>query len=222
MFTEKSLQLLLDSLPTMMKSALVTIEIALVAILFGFCLGMLFGILNCRKLRLKAVSVGIDAFVWMIRGTPLFVQLLIIYYALPELIGFSLSPFTAGVIALGINSTAYISEIVRGGIDAIPTAQWEAAHVLGYSKRQTLQAVIIPQMLKHVLPSLTNELTTLIKETSILMVIGVAELTKASKDIVARELDPMTIYLAAAALYLLMTSGVAFATQKLQKRLHHD
>jgi ABC-type amino acid transport system permease subunit len=143
---------------------------------------------------------------------------LIAYYALPEILGITLSPFTAGVAALGVNSTAYISEIVRGGINAIPEGQWEAASVIGLSPAKTLRWVILPQTLRMTLPSLINELTALIKETSILMVIGVAELTKVSKDIVARELDPMTIYLAAAALYLLMTSGIAGLALIVQRR----
>lgn len=211
------LSLLYNSLPFLLQGALATIEIALVSIALGLCGGVIIGILNCRKLRLPYVSFVLDSFVWMIRGTPLFIQILIAYYALPEVLGISLSPFTAGVMALGINSTAYISEIVRGGINAIPDGQWEAAYVLGLKPKITLQRIILPQMFRITLPSLTNELTTLIKETSILMVIGVAELTKVSKDIVSRELDPMTIYLAAAVLYLAMTSVVSLCARSTQK-----
>lgn len=219
MFQESSLNLLIHSLPMLFKSAVSTIQIALAAMGIGCCFGLLLGIANCRKLNFKYLGIGIDAFVWAVRGTPLFVQVLIFYYALPEILGISLSPFIAGVCALGINSTAYISEIVRAGINAIPDGQWEAAHVLGYNRRQTLQSIVIPQMFRDVLPSLTNELTALVKETSILMVIGVAELTKMSKDIVARELDPMTIYLASAAIYLALTSGISIITQVFQRRL---
>jgi His/Glu/Gln/Arg/opine family amino acid ABC transporter permease subunit len=212
--------LLIKSLPFLLQGAFATIQIALVAIAIGFCGGVVIGVMNCRKIGNSFSSLILNGFVWTIRGTPLFVQVLIVYYALPEVIGFSLSPFTAGVIALGVNSTAYISEIVRGGINAIPEGQWEASYVIGLKKWQTLQGIILPQMLRITLPSLTNELTALIKETSILMVIGVAELTKVSKDIVARELDPMTIYLAAAALYLAMTSSVSIFAQFTQKRWH--
>lgn len=222
MFSDASWSLLIQSLPLLLHSTLVTIQIALTAIAIGLVGGVLCGILNCRKLKKPWLSYGIDGFVWTIRGTPLFVQVLIIYYALPEVIGISFSPFTAGVIALGVNSAAYISEIVRAGINAIPDGQWEASYVLGYTRSQALQSIILPQMFRHALPSLTNELTALIKETSILMVIGVAELTKISKDIVARELDPMTIYLAAAALYLVLTSSVSLLTQSIQKRCLHD
>lgn len=220
MFNESSFQLLVQSLPLLLKSSLATIEIALVAMAIGLVGGLLCGVMNCSRLRTIGVGGCIKAFVWTIRGTPMFVQVLIVYYALPEVIGVTFSPFTAGVIALGVNSTAYISEIVRGGIDAIPAGQWEAAYVLGFNRWQTLKGIILPQMFRITLPGLTNELTALVKETSILMVIGVAELTKMSKDIVSRELDPMTIYLAAAGLYLVMTSGIALMTQKLQKRWH--
>ncbi len=211
------LSLLVKSFPFLLQGALATIKIALVSITIGLCGGVLIGILNCRKLRLAHTAFFLSGFVWVIRGTPLFVQVLIVYYALPEILGFSLSPFAAGVIALGINSTAYISEIVRGGIDSIPIGQWEAAYVVGLKPWKTLKGVILPQMFRITLPSLTNELTALIKETSILMVIGVAELTKVSKDIVARELDPMTIYLAAAVLYLAMTSCLSLFARSKQK-----
>lgn len=209
--------LLFKSVPLLIQGTLATLQISLASIALGLLGGLLIGILNCHKQRNLCSKILLSGFVWIIRGTPLFVQVLIIYYALPEVIGISLSPFAAGVIALGINSSAYISEIVRGGINSIPEGQWEAAYVLGLDNWQTLKGVILPQMLRITLPSLTNELTALIKETSILMVIGVAELTKISKDIVARELDPMTIYLAAAALYLVLTSSISLFGQITKK-----
>lgn len=210
--------LLIKSIPLLLQGALITIQLALVSIALGLCGGILIGVLNCNKMRNSFSTYILNSFVWIIRGTPLFVQVLIVYYALPEIIGISLSPFTAGVIALGVNSMAYISEIVRGGINAIPEGQWEAAYVIGLKPWQILRGIILPQMLRVTLPSLTNELTALVKETSILMVIGVAELTKVGKDIVARELDPMTIYLAAAALYLAITTSLSLLAQFTQKR----
>lgn len=210
--------LIIKSMPFLLQSMLTTIQLAIVGIAIGFCGGILIGVLNCNKLGNAWSAWILSGFVWIIRGTPLFVQVLIIYYALPELTGVSLSPFVAGVIALGINSMAYISEIVRGGINAIAEGQWEAAYVIGLKPLQTLQGIILPQMLRMTLPSLINELTALIKETSILMVIGVAELTKVSRDIVARELDPMTIYLTAAVLYLCMTSAVSVLAKWTQKK----
>lgn len=218
MLQEQSFALLIQATPQLLESAWLTLQIALFAVLIGGFGGIGVGMTCCYKSAFKW-KWACKTFVCVVRGTPLFVQLLIMYYALPELLGFSFSPFTAGVLTLGINSTAYISEIIRGGVDALPEGQWETSYVLGYTKRQTLQWIILPQVVRHTLPSLVNELTSLIKETSILMVIGVAELTKVSKDIVARELDPMTIYLAAAVLYLLMTSTITLLTNMIQKRV---
>ncbi len=210
--------ILIKSLPFLLQGAFSTLQIAIASIAIGLSGGLVIGVLNCRRLS-NSFSAGIlNTFVWVLRGTPLFVQVLIVYYALPELIGISFTPFIAGVIALGMNSMAYNSEIIRGGINAIPEGQWEAAYAVGLKPWQTLQGVILPQMLRVALPSLTNELTALIRETSILMVIGVAELTKVSKDIVARELDPMTIYLAAAAIYLILTTVIAMVAQFTQRR----
>ncbi len=208
----------LNFISLLLYGTLTTLEIALVSIIIGLCGGIVVGVLNCQKLSIKPLSLILDQFVWIIRGTPLFIQVLIAYYALPEILHISLSPFAAGVIALGINSTAYISEIVRGGIDSISNGQWEASYVIGLKKSATLKKVILPQMLKMTLPSLTNELVTLVKETSILMVIGVAELTKVSKDIVAKELDPITIYLAAALIYLILTTLLSLGLKSKQKK----
>ncbi len=214
-----SWELLWRSFPFLLQGVVVTLKISFLGLLVGFIGGSLVGIANSRHGLQPGWQRLIQAAVWFLRGTPLFVQVLIVYYALPQWIGIPLSPFVAGVIALGLNSTAYIGEIIRGGMNALPEGQWEAAAVLGLGRWQTLKGIILPQTLQLSLPALTNELTTLIKETSILMVIGVAELTKVSKDIVARELDPMTIYLAAAALYFLLTSLFSFAAYQLQKKV---
>lgn len=213
------MKLILNSLPLLLQGLLVTVQIASIGLLLGLCGGMLLGILNCKRILMPVISPMIDTYVWIIRGTPAFVQILIVYYALPEVTGIPLSPFMAGVITLGMNSTAYISEIVRAGIDATQVGQWDAAYVLGYSRRQTLQWIILPQVIRDTLPSLTNEFTALIKETSLLMAIGVTELTKVSKDIVARELEPMTIYLAAALFYLALTSSVTLAAKGVQRKV---
>lgn len=194
-------------------------QIAIAAIALGLSGGFLLGILNSDKMRNQNSAWLINGFVWVIRGTPLFVQVLIVYYGLPELIGLSFSPFTAGVLALGVNSSAYISEIVRSGINAIPEGQWQAAYVVGLSPAKAMQGIVLPQVIRNSLPSITNELTALIKETSILMAIGVAELTKVSKDIVVRELDPISIYLAAAAIYLILTSGASMLASFFEQRI---
>lgn len=211
-------ELLWNSAPFLLQGVVVTLKISFLGLFVGLLGGSVVGVANCRHGLSRFWQRILGSCVWFLRGTPLFVQVLIMYYAVPQWTGIPLSPFVAGVIALGLNSTAYISEIIRGGMDALPEGQWEAAAVLGLNRWQTIKGIILPQTLQLSLPALTNELTTLIKETSILMVIGVAELTKVSKDIVARELDPMTIYLATALLYFLMTSLFSIAANQLQKR----
>lgn len=202
----------------LMQGAWMTLQIAAAALFLGVFGGVGMGILNCQRHRLPFISPLIHGFVSVIRGTPLFVQVLIFYFGLPQMFKIDLDPFTAGILALGCNSSAYVSEIVRCGIDSVPIGQWEASAVLGYSRAQTLWHVILPQMLRNVLPALTNEMTALIKETSILMVIGVSELTKTGRDIVARELDPMTIYLLVAGIYFCMTTTVSVSARCLEKR----
>jgi polar amino acid transport system permease protein len=207
-----------SSLPLLVDGCLLTIFISLIGIICGFFTGAIFGIIDCNKLRNPWVSPFIRAYVGIFRGTPLFVQLLIIYFAIPDALGINLSPITAGIITLGLNSTAYLSEVIRAGINAINNGQWDASYTLGYSRRQSFQYIILPQAIKNVLPAITNELATLIKESSILMVIGVPELIKVSKDIVARNLKPMEIYLLVAMFYLIMTMAVAVITNFIEKR----
>lgn len=212
----------LTNLPLLLKAAWVTIGLTLQGLLIGLAFGTILGVLNCERLKTPLLSQSIHFAVSLIRGTPLFVQVLIIYYALPQALNINLSPFAAGVIALGINSSAYVCEILRGGINTISKGQWEAAHVLGYSKIGGLFFIIAPQMLRNSLPALTNEMISLLKETSVLMIIGVTELTKVGRDIVSRELNPMSIYLTVAGIYYLMTSGISLMTHHLERNLKND
>lgn len=206
----------------MLKGALLTLAISFSAISIGLFFGFFVGIFNSKYLHVRFLTGFCKFYVSLIRGTPLFIQILIIYFGLPSLIGYDLSPFFAGVIALGINSSAYLSETVRGGINAIPKGQWEAALLLGYSKKRNFSSIILPQAVFTVFPSLANEFICLIKESSILMVLGVPELTKVSKDIVTRELMPMQIYTLSAVFYLGMTSFFSFIFSLVEKRLSYE
>jgi polar amino acid transport system permease protein len=211
-------ELFVMALPLMLRGAVITIFISLTGIFFGFLFGALVGIFDCKKLKSRYLSPFLRSYVTIFRGTPLFVQLLIVYFALPDALGIRLSPIAAGIITLGLNSTAYLAEIMRAGINAIDPGQWDASYILGYSRFSTFRFVILPQAIRNVLPAITNEFATLIKESSILMVIGVPELVKVSKDIVARNLKPMEIYLMAAVLYLIMTYAVAYAAKFLESK----
>ncbi len=202
-----------NALPLLFKGALITVWISAIGIFGGSVLGSIFGILDCHQLRNRFLSPFLRIYVAIFRGTPLFVQLLIVYFALPDALGIEISPITAGIITLGLNSTAYLAEVIRAGINAIDSGQWDASYILGYSKFDTFRYIIMPQTFKNVMTAITNEFATLIKESSILMVIGVPELVKNSRDIVAHNLKPMEIYVLAAAFYLVMTYAVAFCAK---------
>lgn len=215
---ENIIEIYQSALPLLVKGAVMTLWISAIGIFCGFVFGTIFGIFDCNKLRSKFLSPFLRLYVTVFRGTPLFVQLLIVYFALPDVLHIQLSPITAGIITLGLNSTAYLAEVVRAGINAIDIGQWDASYILGYSRFATFRFVILPQAIRNVMPAITNEFATLIKESSILMVIGVPELVKVSKDIVARNLKPMEIYLLAALFYLAMTYAVAYCAKFFEAR----
>lgn len=205
--------------PLLLKGAVLTLKISLVGVGIGLIFGTMLGIANCDRLRNRYLGAVVNVYVTIWRGTPIFVQLLFVYFAIPDAVGIELSPVSAGIVTLGLNSGAYLSETIRGGINSVPEGQWEAAHVLGYSQFQTLRFIVMSQALKTVIPGITNELVTLIKDSSILMVVGVPELVKMSRDIVARELNPIEVYALAAIFYLIMTSAVAGVAKKVERRL---
>jgi len=211
--------LIVTSLPLLFKGAVMTFFISLAALFVGFLGGSILGILQCNKLRLSVVGYFFDTYVLLIRGTPLYVQILMMYYAVPQLTGINFSPFLAGVLALGLNSVAYVTEIIRPGINSVPAGQWDAAAVLGYQKWGTLFSIILPQMLRNVFPALVSEMVNLIKESSLLGVISVVELTKVARDIATREVDAITIYGLAALIYLVFTTTLTFISYWLEKRM---
>jgi ABC-type amino acid transport system permease subunit len=158
-------------------------------------------------------------YVLVIRGTPLLIQLFLVYYALPELVGINFSPLVAGFITMGLNSAAYVSEIVRGGINSIASGQWEAALALGYQKHTTLRYVILPQALKTILPPLLNEAVSLVKESSTLSFIGLLELSRVAMNISARTLDPLGAQTSVAIIYLILTTAMSYGAHLWEKSI---
>lgn len=152
------------------------------------------------------------------RGIPVYIQLLIAYFALPQLLGINISPFTAAILALGICSSAYVTEIVRAGINAIPDLQWDACYVLGYNRLQTLWYIIIPQVWRIVLPALANECDAILKSTSILSSIGILELTRVASNMVSRHMNPEVMYPCVALFYLLLSSFIAIFSRYIEQR----
>lgn len=200
--------LLISSAPLLMQGLIMTIKLWLIATVASLILGTILGILRCQQLRMARIASILDACTFVLRGVPLYVQLLITYFVLPDLLGINLPIFFAGTFTLGLCSAAYVSQMVRSGINAIPAGQWEAAYVLGYSTSQTVRWIIMPQVMRAILPTLVGEVDQLLKSTSIVSSIGLLELTRAGMNIVSREMNPLTIYLTIALLYLMLSSAL--------------
>jgi cystine transport system permease protein len=208
--------LLLQSLPVLAQGALLTIKFAILSMIFGLIGGAvlaLMGISHSRPLNWIA-----RVYVSVMRGTPLLVQIFVIYYGLPSF-GISLDPTPAGVIALSANVAAYLSESMRGAILGIDKGQWLASYSLGLSRRQTLRYVIAPQALRIAVPSLSNSLISLIKDTSLVSVITVTELLRSAQEIIASTYQPLPLYLAAAAVYWVLCQVLEWAQRWYERRL---
>jgi len=195
--------LIVQSLPLLLGGALVTIEITAIAVSIGFLLGLFVSI--CRLSGVKIVQFIAVSYVNIIRGTPMLVQIFLIYFALPMIVGQRIDPFVAAVAACSINSGAYVSEIFRAGIQSVDKGQMEAGRSLGLSWGQTMQYVILPQAFKHVIPPLGNEFISMTKETSLVSVIGFEELTRRGQLIIAKTYGSFEIWITVAAIYLVMT-----------------
>lgn len=218
----KTITLITNAMPLLLKGMVLTLKITSCALCIGLVFGIILGTLNSKKIKTSGISHAIDFYVLLFRGTPVYVQVLLFYFALPDLLGINMSPFFAGTLALGCNSIAYIAEIVRGGINAIPSGQWDACYVLGYSKMQMFAFVILPQAIAQTIPTLMSEFTALLKETAILSSIGIAEMTKVAMNINAKTFKPMPMYLTVACLYLLLTTTATLITKKIEKGVSHD
>jgi len=202
----------------LLKGTLVTIELWIVSSLISIFFGILAGIVRCSRLRIPLVSPILDLITVVLRGVPLYTQLMIFYFVIPEVIGINLSSFVAGTIALGLCSGAYMSEIVRGAINALPQTQWDASHVLGYTIANQLKHIILPQALINVLPAIISEYSMVLKSTSIIASIGALELTKVGTNLITRSLDPIPVCLGIGAIYLIINSILSFIGQSIERR----
>ena len=183
------------------------------AVPFGLCLALL------RVSRLAAVSGLVNGYIWLMRGTPLMLQMLFIYFALPfvPVIGIRLPDFTAAIVAFVLNYAAYYAEIFRAGIQSIDRGQYEGARVLGLSYTQTMRRIVLPQVFKRILPPLSNETITLVKDTSLIYVLAMNDLLRAARGIVQRDFTT-TPFIVAAAFYLVMTLVLTLAFQHLERK----
>lgn len=209
--------LLYDSLPALLSGAWVTLQIATLGCFLGLSLGILLGFMESSKKWFVRLPVTIYAAI--IRGTPLIIQLSFAILILPEL-GITLATFWAATFAIGINSSAYISQIIRSGIASVNKGQIEAARTLGLSPFDITWYIVLPQAIAVVLPALGNELITLIKESSLASTVGIMELTKQGNAIRTKTFDVITVFFGVAVLYLLMTTTLSLAVSWLEKRMN--
>lgn len=211
--------LLSRSLPLLLKGGVMTVQILICSASISFTLGLLFGIATCNRLKIQVISQMIEFLTFVLRAIPFFVQLLLVYFVLPDLLGVHLEAFPASIIALGLCSSGYVAQIVRGCLNSIPIPQWESAFTLGLNTSQTLRYIILPQVGRTILPLLNNELDLLLKTTSIVSSIGMLELTRVGMNIVSREMQPVAIYLTVAFFYICMSAFLNLISRILERRL---
>ena len=211
----------IDSIPVLNKAALLTLELTAGAVAIGVVIGLFMALVRLSKHKL--VRAGAIAYIDFFRGTPLLVQIFLVYFLIPKLLHWDSLPdnyqYIAGVLAMGLNSGAYIAEIFRAGIQSIDRGQSEAARSLGMTHSQSLRYVILPQAFKRVIPPLGNEFIALLKDSSLLSIIAIQELFYSAKIIAGRTYDPIPMYIAVALYYLVMTQLIAQWVAYMERRL---
>ena len=208
---------ILSLLPPLAEGSLVTLKLFAITLVLALPLGLALAL--ARLSRWRALHHAVSGFIWLMRGTPLMLQLLFVYYALPFVpyVGIRLPDFPAAVVAFALNYAAYFAEIFRAGIQSIDRGQYEGAKALGMSYPQTMRRIVLPQMLRRSLPPLANETITLVKDTSLIYVLALNDLLRAARGFVQRDFT-ITPFVVAAAFYLLMTLLLTWIFQRLEKR----
>ncbi len=213
-------ELIVRSFPLLLAGAAVTVQITALSVGFGLLIGMFVGIARISKLL--PVRAAAAVYVDFIRGTPLLVQIFLIYFALPILLGARIDPFIAAITACSINSGAYVAEIFRAGIQSIDKGQMEAGRSLGMTWSQTMRHIIMPQAFKRIIPPLGNEFIAMLKDSSLVSVIGFEELTRRGQLIIARTYGSFEIWLTVAFIYLIMTFAISRLVAYLERRYKID
>ena len=206
-----------DILPPLLQGTGVTLQVFLITLLLAVPFGLALALL--RISRFRALGRLVSGYIWLMRGTPLMLQMLFIYFALPFVpgIGIRLPDFPAAILAFVLNYAAYFAEIFRAGIQSIDRGQYEGARVLGMTYPQTMRRVVLPQVIKRILPPLSNKTITLIKDTSLIYVLAMNDLLRAARGIVQRDFT-ITPFAVAAAFYLIMTLVLTYGFQRLEKK----
>ena len=208
---------LLRILPPLIDGAGTTLGLFVVTLLLSLPLGLALAL--ARLSRWAALRHAVSGFIWLMRGTPLMLQLLFVYYALPFVpyVGIRLPDYPAALVAFTLNYAAYFAEIFRAGIQSIDRGQYEGARVLGMTYAQTMRRIVLPQVIKRILPPISNETITLVKDTSLIYVLAMNDLLRAARGIVQRDFT-VTPFIVAAGFYLLMTLVLTWFFRRLEQR----
>ena len=210
------MNLVVNSFPLLLIGAGVTIQITVLSTAIGFVIGLVVGV--ARISHLRPLRLLAEVYVEFFRGTPLLVQIFLFYFALPAITGQRIDPFIAAISACGINSGAYVAEIFRAGIQSVDEGQMEAGRSLGMTWLQTMRYIIVPQAFKRVIPPLGNEFIAMLKDSSLVSVIGFEELTRRGQLIIAKTYGSMEIWLSVAVIYLAMTLTISRLVAYLERR----
>ena len=211
------MEYVLSLLGPLSQGAVVTLKLFVVTLVLAVPLGLVLALARLSRFRALARLVG--GYIWLMRGTPLMLQMLFIYFALPfvPVIGVRFDDFPAAVVAFSLNYAAYFAEIFRAGIQSIDRGQYEGAKVLGLTYGQTMRRIVLPQIWPRILPPLSNETITLVKDTSLIYVLALNDLLRAARGIVQRDFTT-TPFIVAACFYLAMTLMLTWGFQYLEKR----
>lgn len=213
-------ELMVQAMPLLLTGAVVTVKITALSVFLGILIGLFVGI--ARISTFKIVHLAAAVYVDFLRGTPLLVQIFLVYFALPVLTGQRIDPFVAAIAACSINSSAYVAEIFRAGIQSIDAGQMEAGRSLGMTWTQTMRYIIVPQAARRVIPPLGNEFIALLKDSSLVSVIGFEELTRRGQLIIARTYASLEIWICVAIIYLVMTVSISRLVAWLERRYKID
>ncbi|GAB2913262.1 amino acid ABC transporter permease [Paralcaligenes sp. KSB-10] len=206
---------IIDSFPLLIKAAEMTIFISVLGLCAGYVLAI--GVSSARLSPRRALQRAGAVYVFVFRGVPLIVQLMMAYYFLP-FVGINVSPIVASALAISLCEGAYLGEILRGGFLGIPRGQLEATQLLGFSRFDTLLRIEIPQALKLTMPSLINEMIMLVKASSLISIVGVAEITRTAQNIAASTFLPLETYVAAGCVYMVINGALSLAGHAAERR----
>lgn len=211
------IELWIESLPQLLEAMVkVTLSLTLIAFVLSLLIGILATVMRTRS-NVNPLNWISRFYVWVFRGTPLLVQLFLIFYGLPRL-GITLDTWTAAIITLSLNTGAYVAETFRASVASIPRGQFEAARALNFTKMQTLTKVVIPQAVRIALPPLGNDLIDLVKGTALVSTISLVDLFQSGRQVAARTYEPLAMYLEVAFLYLIIVTILSWGQRYLEKR----